>query len=236
VENGPVNRVDADGHVGNGQSNSEWVQPYPHPSDLYGELDDPEATVHELLTDSMERAHMGAVLANLRAQGLAGVTKAQNRGAQQPQCEAQMRSRPGDATSVKGVGASHAWWYVTDSSGQDYTLSFTMKVTSSGDVVLNAYAANGPQSSSNPNDNLQHGVVAFDTGRTDSACVGVSKMIQATQNFPNNTVPYGPITGAALSNSGARYLGGVGGFQPKDPSTPFLRAVGWNLRIPGVEN
>ena len=102
VENGPVNRVDADGHVGNGQSNSEWVSPIPHPSDLYGELDDPEATVLELLTDSMERAHMGAVLANLRAQGLAGFTKAQNKDMSDKRTDVMLA-----ATSVPPVPTSN---------------------------------------------------------------------------------------------------------------------------------
>src|SRR5467141_373698 len=44
-------------------------------------------------------------------------------------CRAQMRSRPEDITSIpiggKRYGATHAWWYVTDDQGQDFTISFT---------------------------------------------------------------------------------------------------------------
>ncbi len=163
---------------------------------------------------------------------------AQNQSTQQQtsssqQCEAQMRSRPGDITAAWGHGASHAWWYIVDGTGQDHTLSFTMNMTLKG-PYLNAYAADGSQSSSNANDNLKHGSVVFDV-KGPSVCAGVAKMIQATKDFPHNSVRYGPLKGEATSNSGARYLGAVGGFKPPMPSQPGLRAVGWDLRIPGVE-
>jgi hypothetical protein len=95
---------------------------------------------------------------------------------------------------------------------------------------LNAYAARGAQSSSNPNDNLQHGKVIFDSGPSAANCDKVDAMVNAAQNFPLFQVPYGPAT----SNSGARYLGKVGGFSPPQP--PGSGGLGgWNVLIPGVE-
>ncbi len=173
---------------------------------------------------------------------------AQNNQPQQPgdRCEAQMRSRPGDITSAHSYGASHAWWYVTDRDGQDYTLSFTMivpkkevstpigKIEMPQSPVLNAHVTKGSQSSSNANDNLSHGQVIFDTGRSSKVCGGVDSMIKAARSFPVDKIPY-LTKGNVTSNSGARYLGDVGGFHPADPSQPGLSAVGWNSRIPGVE-
>jgi hypothetical protein len=101
--------------------------------------------------------------------------------------------------------------------------------------VLNASVAQGPQSASNKNDNLQHGTVVFDA-KGAAACVGVSNMIKAGKAFPQDTVPSGVSKGSATSNSGARYLGKVGGFHPNEPNQHGLKAVGWGLRVPGVEN
>jgi hypothetical protein len=61
-------------------------------------------------------------------------------------------------------------------------------------------------------------------------------MIDATNNFPHNSVPYGVGKGDATSNSGARYLGAVGGLNPPVPSQPGLVPLGWYAKIPGVEH
>jgi RHS repeat-associated protein len=217
VGSNPTNHSDADGHTqGQDELTSMWVF-------------DPANNL---------------ALGTFRTTTAQGADQSDETGSQTG-CEAQMRSRPGDITTVKGHGASHAWWWVVTGTGQDYTLSFTGKVTwqvvptTAGPVpvpvpVLNAYYALGAQSSSNKNDNLQNGVVIFDAVGP-GVCAGVSKMIQATKSFPVDLVPYGPVEGTATSNSGARYLGAVGGFNPPMPNQPGLRAVGWDLRIPGIE-
>ena len=228
VRNDPVSRADTDGHQG---AEADAIITG---ADRYSISSSFSMTGGVAPGDLLSRSN--SQIAEIRAQQKI-LGKAPPEKPAAPRCEAQMRSRPGDLTSVKGKGASHAWWWVTDSSGQDHTLSFTMKIDwNTGEAVLNAYEANGPQSSSNPNDNQQHGDVVFDTGRTDSVCAGVSKMIEAAKDFPKNSVPYGVVSGTATSNSGARYLGDVGGFHPREPSQPGLTAVGWSLRVPGVEH
>jgi RHS repeat-associated protein len=147
-----------------------------------------------------------------------------------PDCRAQMRSRPGDITNP----LTHAWWYLTDAKGQDYTVSFSVNVgqTPTGfEFFLNAYVTKGSQSSSNKNDNLKHGKEIFDSGWSPENCDKVAAMLNAAKNFPQYQVPYIPIT----SNSGARYLSKVGGFSPPQP--PMSGGVGgWNVLIPGVEH
>jgi len=82
----------------------------------------------------------------------------------------------------------------------------------------------GSQSSSNAKDNLKNGTVIFDSGSSASNCAGVNAMVDAAQNFPKYQVPYGPAT----SNSGAHYLGTVGGFSPSRPKL----AAGWYVPVP----
>lgn len=98
---------------------------------------------------------------------------------------------------------------------------------------LNAYVAKGTQSSSNRGDNLQNkkATLDFDSGTSPENCDKVDAMLKAARNFPNDQVPYLPAT----SNSGARYLGKMGGFSPTQP--PGTGGIaGWNVLIPGVEH
>jgi RHS repeat-associated protein len=250
VGNNPFNRTDADGHLGMVGDAMDYDKGIG-----FGGMDAVDLLSKMQVTASQQAARAARQNGKPPQPQKPPAKKqdSQQKKPSEPACQAQMRSRPGDATAAQtrfgSFGFSHAWWYVVDDTGQDWTLSFTGEhwkadtvSTPLGNVPtgtvsgsLNAYATKGTQSSSNAGDNQNTGQIISDTGRTPDACTGVGKMIQTVQTFPVDKVPYGVGAGQATSNSGARYLGQVGGFNPKEPNQPGLKAAGWSNKISGIE-
>ena len=143
-----------------------------------------------------------------------------------PKCFAQLKYRPVDDWHAKMIGATHSFWYVQGSSGQQYLVSGGPWPQTGPNQMLNVWptpvspggASSGPDSLGASN--------AWESGLSPDNCAGVDNLLNAANRWPQNTIPYdwsGPN-----SNSAAHNLGTAGGFNPTVPSG----SVGWNTPIP----
>ena len=137
-----------------------------------------------------------------------------------PQCFAQLKTRAVQDPRAQLIGATHSFWYVQDSLGNQAIIS------------------GGPQSGfldvftnwNNPQAGVDNGSASttWNSGVSANSCGGTDALVTAAQDWPQDTIPYswsGPN-----SNSVANYLGTVGGFNP--PAPPV--SVGWNTPIPSI--
>jgi len=132
-------------------------------------------------------------------------------------CFAQLKYRIVDDPRAKAIGATHSFWYVQGSSGQQYIISGGPWPPNGSNQSLDVWE----------NENINSGVdnvsatTWWDSGLSGDNCDGVDDMIDEAMGWPDNTIPYswsGPN-----SNSVAHELGSTGGFNPPSPPVSF----GW---------
>nr|WP_281292436.1 RHS repeat-associated core domain-containing protein [Terriglobus albidus] len=142
-----------------------------------------------------------------------------------PKCFAQLKYRPVDDWRAKMIGATHSFWYVQGSSGQQYLISGGPWPQTGANQMLNEWVTPvTPGGTGAGPDNLG-APTAWDSGSSPNNCTGVDNLLNAANNWPQNTIPYswhGPN-----SNSAAHSLGTAGGFNPTAPPG----SVGWNTPI-----
>jgi uncharacterized protein RhaS with RHS repeats len=130
-------------------------------------------------------------------------------------CFAQLKYRP----TAPGSSMMHAYWYVQNRSGQQFTIT-----GGPAGISLNLWKPPVPP---NPQpDNVSQ--VWWTVGPSPDLCDAVDNMLKAVGTWPQDTIPYnwqGPN-----SNTAARSIGQAGGFYP--PSPPG--ALGWNTALPVV--
>jgi hypothetical protein len=113
---------------------------------------------------------------------------------------------------------THAYWYVQNSSGQQYTITGGEE-----GIYLKMWK---PEVPANPAPNTDS--VWWTAGPSPDICDAVGKMLTAAKDFPQDTIPYdwaGPN-----SNTGARSVGQAGGFYPPPPPG----STGWTTGLPVV--
>jgi RHS repeat-associated protein len=141
-------------------------------------------------------------------------------------CFAQLKYRAVDNRLAGKIQATHAFWYVQDSSGQQYTVSGGPwpKDCKEPNCKLDEWATPYPNSST---DATSGAGTWWSIGPSSSICPQVEDLLNAAFGFPNDTITYhwyGPN-----SNTSAHYVGNAGGFHPPPPPV----ALGWwNTPIP----
>jgi hypothetical protein len=136
------------------------------------------------------------------------------------QCFAQLKDRPVDDWRARLRGATHAFWYVQDSTETQYIL--TAGPDQNTGKYLDMYT---PKDVTHDKNNVGASTW-FDSGVSSNNCSGVDKMVKAAKAWPQDQIIYsykGPN-----SNGVAKYLGTVGGFSPSPPPG----SVGWDKPIP----
>jgi RHS repeat-associated protein len=134
----------------------------------------------------------------------------------QPQCFAQLKSRGVQDARAQLVSATHSFWYVQDSLGNQSVVSGGPS-NGSLDVWTN-------DDISGQTDNTS-ATTSWNSGVSSDNCNGADDLLTAADTWPQNTIPYSPL--GPNSNSVANYMGQAGGFNPSAPSG----SVGWNTPI-----
>jgi hypothetical protein len=139
-----------------------------------------------------------------------------------PKCFAQLKYRAVNNKWAQKIHATHAFWYVQDSSGQQYTVSGGPWPEgcndSQGKCRLNEWVTEYPNSSA---DATSGAGTWWSIGPSSSVCPQVDALLNAAWGFPDNTITYhwyGPN-----SNTSAHFVGNAGGFYPPPPPV----AIGW---------
>ena len=118
-------------------------------------------------------------------------------------------------------GATHAFWDLDNGDGE-YLVSAGPGGKDQKFLDTWATKADDPHAKSE----MSKSKVAWESGKSASACAAVDKILAAQAAWPNDKITYswkGPN-----SNSAAKYFGNVGEFSlPKPPG-----AVGWDKAIP----
>ena len=147
----------------------------------------------------------------------------------EPECFAQLKYRDIEWSPdlLKSCGitdilpANHAFWWVQDRSGQRHIISGGPSKPT-GIQFLNGWVVDGDK---NGDDNST-AATSFNSGSSAFNCLSVDLMLAAAKGFPSEKIGYNPQDGPN-SNSFARFIGRVGGFNPKRPP----RALGWGAYI-----
>jgi RHS repeat-associated protein len=140
-------------------------------------------------------------------------------------CFAQLKYRPVDDWRAKIRKATHAFWYVQDNTGSQYTIS-AGPTDPNGSGYLNVWVTEGTTGQL-PGDK-HTAKTAWSSGLSPDNCDKVDKLLQAAWDFPNNEIVYG--WNGPNSNSAANYLATAGGFSVTKPPG----SVGWGKPIPGL--
>jgi RHS repeat-associated protein len=147
------------------------------------------------------------------------VTFADQSGLCDPKCVAELKFR-----SVMGTPGNHAFWRVVDRHGVQ---RFIDAGPAGLGFTLNAWVMAGDHGHYREDNNSA--ATWFKAGPSTEVCDQVDWMIDAGNDWPNNTIPYwfsGRDNGPN-SNTFARYIGLVGGFYPSPPPN----APAWNNPI-----
>lgn len=143
--------------------------------------------------------------------------------APEPECFAQLKYRGVDDWRAGLVGATHSFWWVQDSTGQQYILSGGPQTyAASTTQFLEIWAVPG---NVNGKDNVGQ-KTAWESGLASSLCDQIDRMVGAAKRFPRHSIFCDPIFGPN-SNSAAAYLAHVATFWPTAPPG----ALGWNTDI-----
>lgn len=137
-----------------------------------------------------------------------------------PECFAQLKYRAVNDPWAQKIHATHAFWYVQDSSGQQWTVSGGPwpQGCKEPNCKLDEWATPYPNSSA---DATSGAGTWWSIGPSSSICPQVEDLLDAAWGFPNDTITYhwyGPN-----SNTSAHYVGNAGGFHPPPPPV----AIGW---------
>jgi RHS repeat-associated protein len=137
-----------------------------------------------------------------------------------PKCFAQLKYRAVDNRWAEKIHATHSFWYVQDSEGEQFTVSGGPWPQNCGEpqCKLHEWVTTYPNSSP---DALSHAGTWWSDGPSASICPQVDALLDAARNFPNDVFTYhfyGPN-----SNTSAHYVGNAGGFHPSAPPV----AIGW---------
>jgi RHS repeat-associated protein len=143
-------------------------------------------------------------------------------------CSATLRFRSlGPGTPTIADGATHSFWQIHDSHGDDYTLSGFPEHPDGPDFGwLQVFAPKGLQSTDGK-DNSSATIHWTTRGTGQGTCAQIDAMRDVAKHFPNSGIVYNPVLGPN-SNSVAHMLGSVGGFAITKPPG----AVGWDTEIP----
>ncbi len=136
----------------------------------------------------------------------------------QPQCAAQLKTRNVNDPVANFFGATHSFWYVQDSLGNQYVVSGGPS-NDFLDVWTNSNINGGV-------DNASVGT-SWNSGLSAGNCNGVDNLLLSADTWPQNTITYNPL--GPNSNTVANDLGIAGDFYPPVPPGAF----GWNaLSLP----
>jgi RHS repeat-associated protein len=135
----------------------------------------------------------------------------------QPQCFAQLKSRSVQDPRAQLVGATHSFWYVQDTLGNQY-------IVSAG--PSNGFLDVWPTDNLNAQPDNVSATTSWNSGLSSSNCNGADDLLTSADTWPQDTIPYSPALGPN-SNSAANYFGQAGGFNPSAPSG----SMGWNTPI-----
>jgi RHS repeat-associated protein len=148
-----------------------------------------------------------------------------------PDCFAELKYNSNPARYGAPAGATHSFWYVQNSQGNQYIVSAGPTRTGAGGDwgALNVYGPNTPVNDSTKNSgaNKASDTTQWQTGPSPDDCDKVDKLLAAARAFPNNSIPYNAIYGPN-SNSAAALLGNAAGFSV---TAPPPGAWGWGARI-----
>ena len=138
---------------------------------------------------------------------------------EKPKCFCQLKYRPVDEEHARKVNATHSFWYIQDFTGTQRIISGFPSNLNGGSGYLNDYL--------NPDlyggvDNV-HATTWYDTGLTNSACLGAELIEFTAIVWPENTITYHFLPGPN-SNTFAQYIGALGQEFPASPPG----AYGWN--------
>ncbi len=143
-----------------------------------------------------------------------------------PKCFAQLKYRAVNDPMARKIHATHSFWYVQDSTGEQYTVSGGPWPSGCQEpnCKLHEWATPYPNSSA---DALSGAGTWWSIGPSSSVCPQVDALVDAADSFPNDTIVYhwyGPN-----SNTAAHYVGNAGGFHPPPPPV----SIGWwNTSVP----
>ena len=146
----------------------------------------------------------------------------------EPECFAQLKYRSIDHPA-QYAGATHAFWWVQDSTGQRYIITAGPE-NYEGDstTYLRTWVVPGDDAGRGNNSSQK---VAWSSGLSSIFCDEVAKMLQVASSFPNRGLTYDPFWGPN-SNSAAHYFGMAAGFDASAPPGSY----GWDTGIiyPGM--
>ena len=139
----------------------------------------------------------------------------------QPECFAQMKSRAVDVNLAQAIGATHSFWYVQDTIGNQSIVSGG-PTGPNGDGFLDIWV------SSDINGRVDNvfAHTSWDSGMSADNCNKSDNLMTAADTWPQDTIPYQPP--GPNSNTVAHYLGVAGGFSTGRPSG----AWGWYTALP----
>ena len=143
-----------------------------------------------------------------------------------PECFAQLKTRGVNDAKAQMFGATHSFWYLQDSLGNQQIVSGG-PTGPNGDGFLNVW----------PNPDINNAVdnvsatTSWNSGLSSGNCNGTEDLLTAADTWPQDTIPYSPL--GPNSNSVANYLGQAGGFSPSPPWGSY----GWNTSVlfPGYQ-
>lgn len=125
-----------------------------------------------------------------------------------------------DDPKAKLVDATHSFWYVQGSDGQQKMISGGP--STDGQNHLDVWV----HGTTDGVDNV-HAGTTWNSGLSPANCAGVDRMLSAAGSWNQTAITYSPVSGPN-SNSAAHSLGITGGFSPPAPSGSF----GWSAPIP----
>ena len=135
-----------------------------------------------------------------------------------PECFAELKYRAVNTDgNVSGV-AVHTFWYVQDSTGSQFIVHGGPQ-----DSYLRVWVDQGSPGADNPS-----AATSWSSGLSSMNCDGVDRLLDAARGWNQSRFHYDFYWGPN-SNTAARYLGGIGGFNPSKP----LGAVAWDADLFG---
>jgi hypothetical protein len=144
----------------------------------------------------------------------------QSTSGKKPDCFAQLKTRDVDDWRAQLVGATHSFWYVQGSDGQQQVISGGPSTDGKNHLDVWVHGTNDGA------DNV-HASTTWNSGLSPANCSGVDHMLSTAGSWNQTAITYNAQNGPN-SNSVAHSLGTTGGFSPPAPHG----SIGWDTPIP----